>query len=209
MTNIWLIGDFHFGHAKVARIRGFEKPEQHDQALREQWTKQVAPADVVWVLGDISIGSPRAERYALTILHELPGRKRLIAGNHDSVSGIHRRVSPNTDRFREVFEHIADHGRIRIEGENILLSHFPYASQGDGPRRGEARHLQYRLPDFGSRLVHAHTHHTHPTDGSATGRELCVSWDAWGRLVDSGDVARWLTGTQDPLLQLENLTPGA
>lgn len=193
MSATWFVGDLHLGHERVAGIRGFSVPELHDETIKSMWAAQVRHDDLVYVLGDLSSGAPATEVRALMILLMLPGRKRLIAGNHDSVAGIHRRPSPHTDLFREVFEEIHDHGRIRVEGQQILLSHYPYASQGDGPGRGDARYLQYRLPDFGGRLIHAHTHHIHPTSGSTTGRELCVSWDAWRRLVGAADIHRWVT----------------
>lgn len=192
MPATWFIGDLHFGHWKVAELRGFRDVESHDAAIKKRWDRQVQSGDVVHIIGDLSSGSSTGERHALEILSTLPGRKRLTTGNHDSISGIHRSPSPHTRQFREVFETIHDHGRIRINRESIMLSHYPYASQGDGPGRGEARFDQYRLPDLGARLIHAHTHHDHPTSGSVTGRELCVSWDAWRRLVNIGDVQKWI-----------------
>lgn len=194
MPATWFIGDLHFGHEKVAQLRGFRTVEEHDAALRRQWDRQVQPGDTVWVLGDLSSGGAAGEIRALDILTALPGRKRLIAGNHDSIAGVHRSLSPRTRMFRDVFETINDHGRIRIDRESIFLSHYPYEAQGDGPGRGKRapRYLEYRLPDYGNRLIHAHTHHTHPTSGSWTGRELCVSWDAWRRLVNVGDVQKWI-----------------
>lgn len=192
MPATWFTGDLHFGHERVAAIRGFDDTSAHDTAIYNRWARQVGHDDIVYVLGDLSAGSARGEAYALSLLAALPGRKRLIAGNHDSIAGIHRRTSPHTAVFRDVFESTHDHGRVRIDGEDILLSHYPYESQGDGPGRGEARYTQFRLPDLGARLIHAHTHHTDPYDGSTTGRELCVSWDAWRRLVNMGDVAVWV-----------------
>ena len=194
MAGTWFTADLHFGHQKVSEIRGFKDPEWHDDSIMSRWERQVTPNDTVYVLGDISSGSADGELKALSLLAYLPGKKRLICGNHDSVSGIHRRVSKHTDRFRSVFESISDHGRVRIDGRDILLSHYPYATQGDGPGRGEARYAQFRLPDQGGRLIHGHTHHTSATGGSSTGRELCVSWDAWRRLVNMGDVVGWLEG---------------
>lgn len=193
MPATWFIGDPHFDHEKVAHIRGFRTVEAHDAAICRQWDRQVRPGDIVNILGDLSAGGAGGELRALDILAGLPGRKRLIAGNHDSVSGIHRRgPSPRTRQFREVFEQISDFGRVRINGESILMSHFPYQSQGDGPGRYGSRYDQYRLVDRGARLIHAHTHHNHPTSGSLVGRELCVSWDAWRRLVNLGDVQKWI-----------------
>jgi calcineurin-like phosphoesterase family protein len=192
MPAIWFIGDTHFGHAKVSEIRGFADIDFHDLAIQRAWNRQVKADDLVYILGDISGGSRTGEAHALEILANLPGRKVLISGNHDSVSSIHRKPSPHLEQFRNVFERIQDFARIRIEGRDVLLSHYPYASSGDGPGRYGSRYEQYRLPDYGGLLVHAHTHHTDAFEGSYTGREMCVSWDAWRRLVNLGDIAQWV-----------------
>lgn len=129
---------------------------------------------------------------ALSRLLFLPGIKFLISGNHDSTSGVHHKPAVSPIKYAKVFSKISDFGSVKINGERILLSHFPYAASQDGPGRGVGRYMDFRPADTGLRLIHAHTHHTHPTDGSSTGRELCVSWDAWGRLVDMGDVHQWM-----------------
>lgn len=196
----WFIGDLHFGHLKVAGIRGFDSTPKHDLHIMRKWEKQVHRDDTVWVLGDISGGSKVGEELALSILASLPGHKHLIAGNHDSVSSIHRNGFKKQAEWLKVFDSIQQFARIRVEGRDVLLSHYPYLSQGDGPGRGGldgARYFQYRLPDWGGLLIHAHTHHTHPTDGSNTDRELCVSWDAWDRMVNYGDVAQWVRATKE------------
>lgn len=198
MPGTWFIGDPHFGHEKVARLRGFDSTAAHDRAACRRWERQVLPEDTVNVMGDISGDGRDGEEHALRILAELPGRKRLICGNHDSPAGVHAAPSPRIDLFRAVFEQINDYGRFRLNGRVILLSHYPYLASGDGPGRGEARFPEFRLPDTGRLLVHAHTHHTHPTTGSATGRELCVSWDAWRRMVNIGDIAQWVASLPNP-----------
>ncbi len=187
----YFIGDLHFGHEKVSTIRGFESTEEHDDHIVEAWLQTVRKEDIVTVMGDISSGTKAKELRALALLDSLPGRKRLMAGNHDSISGVHRVDSPNKAHFYDVFERINDFGRIRLDGKYFLLSHFPYASQGDGPTRGEGRFMEYRLPDTGMHLIHAHTHHNYPFNGSLTGREMCVSWDAWDRLVGVEDLLTW------------------
>lgn len=198
MTATYFIGDPHFGHEKVSQIRGFDTVMEHDVAIMDAWNKVVKDRDIVYILGDLSNGKSEDEARALDIIESLPGHKRLIAGNHDSISGIHRRPSKNRDRFYEVFERASDFGRVKSEGEHVHLSHFPYISQGDGPGRGHARYEQWRLPDLGGLLIHAHTHHTHAVSGSVTGRELCVSWDAWKRMVTEADVSKWVKMGQMP-----------
>jgi calcineurin-like phosphoesterase family protein len=183
---IWFVGDPHFEHQKVAELRGFETTEAHDAKLAWQWNRQVRPDDLVYVLGDCSSGSRTSEAKALEILKTLNGRKRLIAGNHDSVASIHRTLSPHISRFSEVFERVGDFGRIRFERQEILLSHYPY----HGDHVGEERYPQYRLPDLGLPLIHAHTHSSERFNG----RQACVSWEAWGRMVNLGDLKGWLFG---------------
>ena len=190
MVATFFIGDPHLYHPLVAELRGFEDVTDHNVAIVRKWRKQVNENDIVYVTGDCAGGGSAMEKMALELLATLPGRKRLIAGNHDSVAGQHTSPSPNRELFHSVFEKISDHGRVSLNGKRILLSHYPYWESGDGPVRSPARYQQWRLPDLGDWLIHAHTHFTHPTSGSATGREICTSWDAWGRLVDMGDISQ-------------------
>lgn len=192
MPATFFIGDLHFGHEKVSRIRGFGNTQLHDNAIMRKWTKQVKDDDIVYILGDISSGRRDEEEEALQLLAYLPGRKRLISGNHDSVSGVHKIPSPHRKMFAQVFEKMSDFGHFSMDGRQILLSHYPYWASGDGPERFPARFEEFRLPDTGKILIHAHTHYSNPLTGSATGREICVSWDAWRRMVDQGDIYRMI-----------------
>lgn len=183
--------DLHLGHGLVSEHRGFADVAQHDLAIVRAWQRQVRPDDEVFVLGDISSG--RTEDHALEVLAALPGTKHLVAGNHDSVSGVHRRGFQQQGKFLEVFASVSDFIRIRHRKRDVLLSHYPYAEQGDGDNRGTARYLQYRLPDLGALLIHGHTHST----TAYRGRELCVSWDAWGELVTQQDVDDWVVSCDE------------
>lgn len=204
MPETWYIGDLHFSHSKLADLRGFSSVEAHNQHIINKWNKQVRSDDRVFVMGDISSGGKASENEALDILKNLPGEKHLISGNHDSCSSIHRNGFKNHKRFSEAFESIRDYGRIRIDGTAILLSHYPYWSQGDGIGRAEPRYAQYLLPDLGDLLIHAHTHHSDPFASSKTGREMCVSWEAWNRLVSTGDIVQWMKNISQKDLTLEN-----
>lgn len=176
MSAIWFVADLHFGHEKVARIRGFEDTVDHDLAVFMSWKKVVRPQDRVFVLGDISGGSRYAEDAALDILRKLPGEKHLIAGNHDGVASLHRNGYKQVDKFRGVFESIRDFARIRLHKTDVLMSHYPYAYEGDGKGREEnTRYAQFRLPFLGAPLVHGHTHSTVAKTDEFM---YCVSWDA-------------------------------
>jgi calcineurin-like phosphoesterase family protein len=176
--------DPHLGHRFVAKTRGFgEDVSAHDAAIVDHWAATVRKDDIVYVLGDVAVSSPT---YALGVLAALPGRKRLITGNHDR-AGAQFRDAPRWDViYRQAFEWIAPFGRRRIAGRQVLMSHWPYYLDREVPPRDE----QYRLRDHGAMLLHGHLHsnevRTSPT-------EIHVGWDAWRRLVPEAEIQDLVT----------------
>ena len=167
--SVWFTADLHLGHRLVTGHRGFgEDTDKHDWTIMNNWSKVVHPKDQVWVLGDLAVSSPTR---ALVLLSDLPGRKHLIAGNHDGCHPMHRDSHKRVGEYLEVFESVQPFARRRIEGEDVLLSHFPYNKD-----RHEVRYTQYRLRDEGRWLLHGHTHQA---DQRREGREIHVGVDAW------------------------------
>lgn len=164
--------DLHFGHRKVAELRGFDSVEMHDAAISATWRLQVSDDDIVYVLGDISLNA----NHGLDCLRKLPGRKRLIAGNHDAVHPQFSKAASAFPKWLTVFESIASSGVVKIGDTRILLSHYPYTGDS-GP---VDRDPQWRLPNFGMPLLHGHTH---SSNAVTSGIEFHVGWDAWGKLV--------------------------
>ncbi|WP_099021207.1 metallophosphoesterase [Mycolicibacterium palauense] len=176
MSKVWFIADLHIGHAKVAnyRTKGWILPsylgaqvDAHDRALANNWDNTIGVDDVVWVLGDISSGSTGGQRAALSWLKVRPGRKRLIAGNHDGVHPLHRDAHKWADEYSQAFEYVASGARIRIPlappgHMSALLSHFPYT----GDHTDTDRHAQWRLRDEGMPIIHGHTHSVTPLSWS-------------------------------------------
>lgn len=205
MARYW-IADLHLGHEKVAKIRGFDTVEKHDETILQQLSS-LKIDDEVWVLGDISSGKPTEENRALWELQEISETNRvklhLIAGNHDSVSSIHRAGYKKQREWLEVFESVQQFGVIRLSGHRVLMSHYPFAGQGDGPGRGPERYREFRLPYEKAPLVHGHTHQSKPhmdanrNDWGALNRrddtqQFCVSWDVKRGLVTEHDLNQWL-----------------
>lgn len=147
---VFFTSDLHFGHRKVAELRGFDAEHDHDSALAERWHETVRSGDQVWILGDLAASSPT---YALELLRTLPGEKHLIAGNHDRCHPMHRDAHKHLQRYLGVFASVASAGRRRVNGQEVLLSHFPYHRDRD-----EVRYAQWRLRDQGVPLLHGHTH---------------------------------------------------
>lgn len=167
--SVWFTSDLHFGHRLVAGHRGFgEDIAKHDMVLCDRWRSAVRPDDQVWVLGDLAVSSPTR---ALEIISELPGRKHLIAGNHDGCHPMHRDSHKRQRQYLDVFESVQPFARRRVDGRDVLLSHFPYEKD-----RHEARYTQYRLRDEGLWLLHGHTHQA---EQRREGREIHVGVDAW------------------------------
>lgn len=193
MTNVWYTSDVHFGHRLIARIRGFVFPgtdepdvKAHDDALIKYWHNTVREDDLIFILGDLAVSKPD---HSLDILSRLPGRKVLVSGNHDPIHPDFRREvikEALVDKYNAVFISCQPFFRRSYNGQDFLLSHFPY----EGDHKREDRFDQYRLRDYGVPLLHGHTHHE---DERAHGYQLHVGWDAWGRFLNQEEVGEWLS----------------
>lgn len=171
MSNTLYTSDLHLGHRMVAGTRGFDDAAEHDAYLAAEWDKAVRKNDIVWVLGDLTLGSVP---WACAWIRARPGRKRLVFGNHDAGHPMHAdSMRPVLlEAYRSAFEWFGPFASRKIAGETVLLSHFPYTA--DHTR--EARFNQWRLPDAGLPLLHGHLHTTHKV--TAPG-QVHVGVDAW------------------------------
>jgi calcineurin-like phosphoesterase family protein len=147
----WLTSDLHFRHRKVAALRGFASIDEHDEAIVANWNALVRPVDIVWVLGDITLGNAKL---AWPYVDQLAGTKHLVAGNHDVVHPMHRDARRHQPGWLEHFATVQPLARVRCEGEDVLFAHHPY----DGDSGPGDRDMQYRLRDMGKILVHGHVH---------------------------------------------------
>ena len=203
----YFVADLHFGHRKVAEIR-YDDPElrdsqskiiQMDSVIMNQLTS-VKSGDQVWILGDISSGRKDGEEAALNFIQfarENTGAQfHLIAGNHDSVSSIHRDAWKRQGRFLEVFDSVQQFARLKFVGKDVLLSHFPYERSGDGPDRPGSRYDEYRLPCKDIPLIHGHTHQLTPHIDDDW-MQYCVSWDVHRGLVKEDIIQEWLWSLDD------------
>ena len=174
MSGVWFTSDQHYGHKLVAELRGFASTDEHDDAIDANYRALIRKADAqVWFLGDLSLkGTETALRPIIERIAALPGRKHLIAGNHDPIHPMHRDAHKFADLYRIAFESVSVYARRRIGGRDVMLSHFPYAAD----RGFEARHPQYRLPDLGMPLIHGHMHVSERRTGP---REVHIGLDAW------------------------------
>lgn len=187
MSDVWFTSDLHLGHGFVAKLRGFDSAEEHDAEIMENWARKVHKGDQVWVLGDLAVTSSAA-RIELLIgrIGTLPGVKHLIPGNHDACHPMHRDSHKYQSLYSRGFESVQPFARRRVNGTEVLLSHFPY----EADHTDEARYSQYRLRDEGRWLLHGHVH----SEQKISGRQVHVGLDAWRmQPVHLEDVAVMMT----------------
>lgn len=84
MTEVFHIGDLHFGHKNITKFRPtvggilVNDESEHREVVIQLWNETVSKRDIVWLHGDILFNAD--------LLHQvgrLNGTKNLILGNHD------------------------------------------------------------------------------------------------------------------------------
>lgn len=108
MSNVYFIGDLHFGHEGIHRFRTqFPCESVHRQFLMDTWQDTITKRDVVYVMGDAAFTQD-----GLSDIGKLSGRKILVRGNHDLLP---------TESYLGVFAEI--YGLLAYKG--MWLSHAP------------------------------------------------------------------------------------
>ena len=82
--NIFFTSDLHFNHKNLLHLgqgRPFKTIEEHDEAIIQNWNSVVTKSDLVYILGDVSLGCPQEK--LIDYFKRLNGAKHLIIGNHD------------------------------------------------------------------------------------------------------------------------------
>lgn len=161
MSNHLFTADLHLGHKLVSNIRGFASTAEHDFYIIKRLRAAVRPDDILWILGDYSVSK---HRYARELLSWVPGRKVLIAGNHDPEHPMHRDAWKKQRESMETFDAVLPYQRIKLSGAHFMMSHLPYGFGGDHTE-GE-RYSEYRLTDWGLPLLCGHVHEAWKLNGN-------------------------------------------
>ena len=152
----WFTADHHFGHHNIIDYcsRPFTDVSAMNDALVQNWNDEVSPGDTVWVVGDFALGKISE---TLPIAGGLNGRKILVAGNHDRCWFGHGKRSDGwTERYLDAgFEEVIQGStHVEIDGQRVLLCHFPYR----GDSQDQDRFADARPVDKGEWLLHGHVH---------------------------------------------------
>lgn len=133
MSGIRYISDLHLSHLNMAKKRGFETFEEHDEHIINSWNSVVGKRDVTWILGDITM--EKVGPYSL--LNRLNGIKKVILGNHDEPQHVPELLKYVNSVCSVQYKKVKD-------GPNIIFSHIPI----------HPKELEYRF----NINVHGHTH---------------------------------------------------
>lgn len=181
---VFFWSDLHVGHVRLAetwRAHRGGTVEAHNESLRSSWCQVVTPDDTVVIVGDLIMGNFDA---GLAFVDALPGRKVLIAGNHDrhhpSCSKTETKQANARRRYEGVVETVYD---LVVMGDRFglpdtIICHFPW--KGTPDHTAGARDLIDTYgPDKdeypGSVLIHGHTH----VSAKLSHRAIHVGVDAW------------------------------
>lgn len=125
VNRIYVVADTHFGHRKVAEIRGWESVEAHDAYLVARWNEVVKPGDTVWHLGDVFLGGVASA----SNLTKVNGLLRLVMGNHDTYP---------KEVYSRHFSKILGAAELR----NCILTHVPiHAQRSHSPGTNHSRQM--------------------------------------------------------------------
>jgi calcineurin-like phosphoesterase family protein len=120
-----------------------------------RWNEVVMPDDIVYVLGDATMGQ---REFTLKYIGYLNGHKYLVPGNHDYVHPAYaeKKSFENHQRmYLEVFDDILD-PQVILE-DMFLLCHFPYNVPNQVDYQGRD-YSEWEPKDEGRILLCGHVH---------------------------------------------------
>lgn len=150
---IWFTSDTHFHHKRICELaaRPWQNADEMAKGLISRWNERIALTDIVFHLGDFSMGS---KKRAEEILAQLNGEKLLIRGNHDH-------------NCHTLFEWWKDLYVLKVQDpltpggiQRIVLCHFPI--------------LLWDRRHYGAWHLHGHSHGNLEDDPTALRMDVGV-----------------------------------
>jgi calcineurin-like phosphoesterase family protein len=124
MSKTFFTSDTHFYHESVIKFcnRPYGSIEHMNEELIKNWNSVVNDKDHLWFLGDFSFGTYQQTE---DVLNRLNGIKHLIVGNHDRNGRTDKLFNRDWNKW---FVDSHDYFRLKVDGEKLVLCHFPLAS---------------------------------------------------------------------------------
>lgn len=119
-NNIFVTSDIHFSHKAILKFenRPFSNVDEMNEKIIDNWNKTVGENDLIYVLGDVSMGSVKE---TVELVKKLNGDKILVKGNHD--------IFIDSKKFdKSIFKKITSCEEVSIYGTDFIMCHYPFAS---------------------------------------------------------------------------------
>lgn len=159
--------DLHLFHKSAIRARGFEDADAMNRDLLSKCS-HLKKTDTLFLLGDISFGKFEQTKEWLS---EIPSRKVLVMGNHDS--GLAKHLEKLFDEVHKLLRIKAvsytgpEWQRTKSDQVDIVCCHFPL--------------LVWDKAHYGSWHLHGHCHGNLQWPGPHEVRAIDVGVDAFGK----------------------------
>ena len=134
----YFTADLHIGDKTIARWRGFDSVDEHDELLLSRLREHLCQDDELWLLGDICKATVA---YAQRVREAIPcERVHVVIGNHDtSAKFVTCGGYASVDYYAQV-------GKVLRDGYKFVMSHYPM--------------LDWDRAYNGSYMLHGHIHST-------------------------------------------------
>lgn len=156
IPQIWFTADHHFGHTNIIRYcaRPFGSVGEMDTALIRNWNEFVGAEDVVYHLGDFTLGDVGR---LIAMVVNLNGRIHLLPGSHDGrwLKDFHPEIPSRSGHF------------VKLLPPLVSLE-FPERSTGRYPLVVVLCHYAMRVWDrahYGAWHLYGHSHGRLPPQG--------------------------------------------
>lgn len=119
MDKIFVTSDLHFCHDRefIWKPRGFNSVYEMNEAIVKRAWEVMEADDDLYILGDLML---KDDETGLKLINQMPGRKFIVAGNHDTDSRINKYIEQVPD-----LEAIQYAMRLKYNGYHFFLTHFP------------------------------------------------------------------------------------
>ena len=118
---VWMTSDLHFGHSNIIGYCGRPfRDDRHQTDVLLQLMRKIPDDEFVVIVGDVCMGNYQA---GVEIVKQLPGRKILVAGNHDLTKDGKCRLA-DEGIFEAVVPFLFWQG---MQDTSVLVSHYPVA----------------------------------------------------------------------------------
>jgi len=165
--------DPHFEHSNILKLaeRPFNNVHEMNEEIIKRHNSVVTAIDLVYVLGDLTLGHPRD---VMGYFNRLNGKKIHLYGNHDS------------HKYKNWYQQLGfidslEEAKIMIANEVVMLNHYPYRKPyylylyDKIIKRWKHKDYWSRPKNEGNFLLHGHSH----SHRKYMMRQINVGLEAW------------------------------